>query len=69
MNESFKRLLPLLLLFTLPDAITGYVGSGGAVSFLHTNTGLPVTSIGRSASWNYCSPSSVAMPNRLASLG
>lgn len=57
------RLLPLLVLLALPDAvqaqfsyttsggkvtITGYTGSGGAVVIPSTISGLPVTSIGSS---------------------
>jgi hypothetical protein len=62
------RLLPLLLLFTLPAVvqaqftyttndgtitITGYTGSGGAVTIPDTITGLPVTSIA-SYAFDYC---------------
>jgi hypothetical protein len=61
MKTSFRRLLPLVLLLTLPAVmqaqytdtsnngaitITGYTGSGGAVTISSTTNGLPVTSIG-----------------------
>jgi hypothetical protein len=64
MKTSFKRLLPLLLLLTLPAAvqaqfnfttnngtitITGYTGPGGAVTIPSAINVLPVTSIGDDA--------------------
>ena len=64
MKTSFKGMLWLLLLLTPPAAvqatlyftvnygtitITGYSGSGGAVTIPSTITGLPVTSIGKGA--------------------
>ena len=71
------RLLPLLLFLLLPAVvqaqyqyttnnntitITGYTGSGGAVSIPNTINGLPVTSIGASAFDNCTSLTSVTIP-------
>jgi BspA type Leucine rich repeat region (6 copies) len=77
------RLLALLLLLTsalLVEAqfnyttnngtitITGYTGSGGAVSIPDTIDGLPVTTIGYSAFWSY-SLTAVTIPNSVTSIG
>jgi hypothetical protein len=78
------RLLPLLLLLTLPAAVQAqfnyttnnntitiaqYTGSGGAVTIPSTNNGLPVTSIGFGA-FQYCtSLTSVTIPNSVTSIG
>jgi hypothetical protein len=78
------RLLPLLLLLSLPAVvqgqwqyitdngaitITGYTGSGGAVTIPSTITGLPVTSIGNSA-FSYCTNlTSVTIPASVTSIG
>jgi len=66
--RCFKRLLPLLLLLTLPAVvqaqftfttnygsitITGYTGPGGAVVIPDTTNGYPVTTIG-SRAFNRC---------------
>jgi BspA type Leucine rich repeat region (6 copies) len=78
------RLLPLLLLLTLPAAvqaqfyywinngtitITGYTGSGGAVTIPDTINGLPVTSIGDGA-FEFCtSLTSVTTGNSVTNIG
>src|ERR1035437_6548260 len=78
------KLLPLLLLLALPAAvqaqytdttnngtitITGYTGSGGAVTIPDTITGLPVTSIGSSAFY-YCTRlTSVTIGNSVTNIG
>jgi len=77
-------MLLLLLLLTLPIAvqaqfnyttnnatitITGYTGSGGAVTIPDTINGLPVASIGDRA-FCYCtSLTSVTIPNSVTSIG
>ena len=78
------RLLPLLLLLTLPAAvqaqftyttnngtitITGYTGPGGAVTIPSTINGLPVTSIGDWAFGDCTSLTSVTIPNSVTSIG
>ena len=78
------KLLPLLLLLALPAAvqaqytdttnngtitITGYTGSGGAVTIPDTINGLPVTSIGFRAFFYCTSLSSVTIPNSVTSIG
>ena len=78
------RLLPLLLLLALPAVvqaqftyttnngtitITGYTGSGGAVTIPSTINGLPVTSIGDYAFYNCTSLTSVTIPNSVTSIG
>ena len=78
------RLLPLLLLCTLPAVvhaqfeytadngtitITGYTGPGGAVTIPDTIDGLPVTSIGEWA-FSCCNGlTSVTIPNSVTSIG
>jgi hypothetical protein len=78
-----RRLLPLLLLLTLPAAaqaqftfttnngaitITGYTGTGGVVIIPSTTNGLPVTSIGPQAFYNR-SLNSVTIPNSVTNIG
>jgi hypothetical protein len=79
------KLLSLLLLFTLPIAaqaldfsyttssgtitITGYTGSGGAVTIPDTIAGLPVTSIGDWAFYDTTSLTSVKIPNTVTNIG
>ncbi len=83
MNTSPRRLLPLLVLLTLPAAlqaqfyfttnngaitITGYTGPGGAVTIPSTMNGLPVTSIG-SVAFAYCTRmTSVTIPNSITNI-
>ena len=82
------KLLPLLLLLTLPPrvqaqfnyttnngtiTITGYTGSGGAVTIPDripdTTNGLPVTSIGSSAFFDCTSLTSVTIPKTSSASG
>jgi hypothetical protein len=49
--------------------ITGYTGSGGAVTIPSTTNGLPVTSIGSYAFQNCTSLTSVTIPNSVTSIG
>jgi hypothetical protein len=78
------RLLPLLLLLTLPAAvqaqfnyttnngaitITGYTGHGGAVTIPDTINGLPVTAIGDSAFFDCTILTSVTIPNSVTNIG
>ena len=49
--------------------ITGYTGSGGAVTIPATITGLPVTAIGSSAFYNKSSLTSVTIPDSVTSIG
>jgi hypothetical protein len=84
-KTSFKGLLPLLVLLALPAVlqaqftfttnngaitITGYAGSGGAVTIPDTITGLPVTSIGDNA-FVYMGSllTSVTIPNTVVNIG
>ena len=84
MKTSFKVPLPLLLLLTLPAmvqaqfifttnngtlTITGYTGSGGAVTIPDTSNGWPVTNIGDHAFMNCYSLTSVTIPNSVISIG
>jgi hypothetical protein len=84
METDLKKLLPLLLLVTLPApaqaqfsyavsnntvTITRYIGPGGPVTIPGTIAGLPVTSIGDSA-FSACSTvTSVAIPTNVTSIG
>ena len=79
------RLLPILLLMALPAAvlsqdytyttnnskitITGYIGSGGAVTIPSTINGLPVASIGNGAFLDRTSVTSVTIPSSVTSIG
>jgi hypothetical protein len=83
--ESFLRsLLPLLLLWILPITvhaqftytatngaitITGYDGSGGAVTIPSTIDGLPVSSIGNLAFYKRTNVTSVAIADGVANIG
>jgi hypothetical protein len=84
METDFKRLLPLLLLVTLPAAvqaqfsyavtndtvtITRYIGGGGAVTIPGTINDLPVTSIGDSAFSACTSVTGVTIPTSVTSIG
>src|ERR1039458_3429326 len=84
MEISCKRLLPLLLLVTLPVVaeaqwnytlnngtitITGYYGSGGAVTIPSTINGLPVTSIGDHAFYCLLSLATVTIPDCVTNIG
>ena len=78
------RLLPLLLLLTLPAVvqaqfnyttnngaitITGYTGPGGAVTIPSTITGRRVTHIGDRAFYEQTSLTSFTLPNTVTSIG
>jgi BspA type Leucine rich repeat region (6 copies) len=78
------RLLPLVLLLTLPAVVQAqfnyttnngaitineYTGPGGAVTIPSTTNGLPVTSIGSSAFLFCTSLTSVTIPNSVTSIG
>lgn len=80
----FARLLPLLVLLTLPAVvqaqyiyttnsgtitITVYTGPGGAVTIPDTINGMPVTRIGQQAFDNYTSLTSVTIPNSVTTIG
>ena len=84
MKTSLKKLLPLLLLLTLPTVveaqwgyttnngaitITGYTGPGGAVTIPDTIDGLPVTSIAGYAFLNCFSLTSVMIPDGVSDIG
>jgi hypothetical protein len=84
MKTSFKVPLPLLLLLMLPAmvqaqfifttnngtiTITGYTGSGGAVTIPDTSNGWPVTSIGVQAFINCYSLTSVTIPRSVTNIG
>jgi hypothetical protein len=81
---SASWILPLLLLFALPAAlqaqynyttnngtitITGYIGSGGAVTIPSTINGLPVGSIGTSAFYSCTSLTNATIPNSITNVG
>ena len=81
--QTFCRTLPPVLLLALPAVlqaqftyttnngtitITGYTGSGGAVTIPSTITGLPVTDIG-SYAFEYSSLTSVTMGTNLIRIG
>jgi hypothetical protein len=78
------KLLTLLLLLGLPAnlhaqftftansgaiTITGYTGSGGAVTIPDTTNGWPVVSIGNNAFYNNTSLTSVTIPNSVTNIG
>src|ERR1035437_1771051 len=84
MRASFKGLLPLLLLMTLPAAveaqfnyttnngaitITKYTGGGGAVTIPDLTNGLPVTRIGTNAFDQSTSMTSVTIGTNVTSIG
>jgi hypothetical protein len=84
MKTSFKVLLPLALLLTLPPVvhaqfqfitnngaitITGYYGPGGAITIPSTVNGLPVISIGDGAFADNGILTSVTIPNSVTSIG
>jgi hypothetical protein len=50
-------------------AITGYIGPGGDVTIPNTISGLPVTSIGDYAFYNYGSVTSVTIPDSVTDIG
>ncbi len=49
--------------------ITGYTGSGGAVTIPSTINGYPVTSIGFEAFWNRSSLTNISIPNTVTNIG
>ena len=78
------RILPLLLLLTLPVVahaqfnyksshgtitITKYTGTGGAVTIPSTINGLPVTAIGTNAFASCVSLTGVTIPNTVTTIG
>jgi len=82
--KPFRKLLPLVLLLTLPAVaqaqftyttafgkitITGYTGPGGAVAIPDTITGLPVISIGGYAFYNVSNVTNVAISTNVTSIG
>src|ERR1035441_1330020 len=84
MKMRLKVLLPLLLLSAFPAVvqaqfnfttnngaitITGYTGSGGAVTIPDTTNGLPVTCIGGEAFFNCSSLTSVTIGANVTSIG
>jgi hypothetical protein len=84
METDFKRLLPLLLLVTLPGlvqaqfsytitndsvTITRYIGGGGVVTIPSAINDLPVTGIGDSAFLGCSSVTSVSIPDSVTSIG
>jgi hypothetical protein len=84
MKTSLKRLLPLLLVLTLPAAvqaqfqfvtnngaitITKYTGAGGAVTIPDTTNGYPVTSIGDMAFYNATNVTSVTIGTNVTGIG
>ncbi len=63
---------PLQLTYTITNGtitITGYTGSGGAVTIPSTLNGLPVTGIGAAAFQNLPGITSVSIPGSVASIG
>jgi hypothetical protein len=83
MKTSFRALLPLLLLLTLRGVvqaqftfttnngaitITGYTGSGGAVTIPSTTNGHPVTVVGSNAFSQCSSLTSVTIPNSVTNV-
>src|ERR1017187_6508022 len=84
MRTSFKGLLPLLLLLTLPAAleaqfnyttnngaitITKYTGGGGAVTIPNLTNGLPFTGIGTNAFFQSTNVTSVTIGTNVSSIG
>ncbi len=73
-STPFGGLTAVLLPFTYTTAngaitITGYTGSGGAVTVPSAINGLPVTSIGDDAFTNDVDVTSVILPNGVTSIG